>query len=63
MNPATATDIAVLRFWAFAGLRNGKRALMPEKCERGEPALAVMDARLIDVPGANFALGHASIRR
>jgi glutathione S-transferase len=38
--------IAVLRFWAFAGRLDANSALVPEKRERGEAALAVMDAHL-----------------
>jgi len=38
--------IAVLRFWAFAGLLEANAGAIPEKRERGEAALAVMDAHL-----------------
>jgi glutathione S-transferase len=38
--------VAVLRFWAHAGWLEEKRAQVPEKRERGEQALAVMDAHL-----------------
>jgi glutathione S-transferase len=38
--------IAVLRFWAFAGLLEANASSIPEKRERGEAALAVMDRHL-----------------
>jgi len=40
--------VAVLRFWAFAGLLDANRALVPDKRERGESALSVMNAHLAD---------------
>jgi len=49
-------NIAVLRFWAFAGLLEANRALVPEKRARGESALAVMDAHLAD---REFLVGDA----
>jgi len=38
--------IAVLRFWAFSGALERNAALVPEKRERGDAALAVMDQHL-----------------
>jgi glutathione S-transferase len=38
--------IAVLRFWAFAGLLAANASFVPEKRERGEAALTVMDRHL-----------------
>jgi glutathione S-transferase len=38
--------IAVLRFWAHAGLLEERRAELPERRRRGEEALAVMDGHL-----------------
>jgi len=38
--------VAVLRFWAFAGMLADKAAQVPEKRERGEAALAVMEQHL-----------------
>jgi glutathione S-transferase len=38
--------IAVLRFWAHAGQLEEKRSQVPEKRERGEQALAVMEGHL-----------------
>ena len=38
--------VAVLRFWAHAGWLEEKRAQVPEKRERGEQALAVMEGHL-----------------
>jgi glutathione S-transferase len=38
--------VAVLRFWAFAGMLEANAALVPEKRQRGEAALAVMEGHL-----------------
>jgi len=38
--------IAVLRFWTFAGWLEANAAAVPEKRERGEAALAVMERHL-----------------
>jgi glutathione S-transferase len=38
--------IAVLRFWAFSGALEKNAALIPEKRERGDAALAVMERHL-----------------
>jgi len=38
--------IAVVRFWAFAGMLDEKAAQVPEKRERGNAALAVMEQHL-----------------
>lgn len=47
--------IAVLRFWHFAGLLEGKDALLEEKVQRGYHALKVMEGHLC---GRTFFAGE-----
>ncbi|MEE9609117.1 MAG: glutathione S-transferase family protein [Myxococcota bacterium] len=48
--------IAVLRFWAHAGLLEDKRDAIPEKRERGYEALGVMESHLAE---RRFFVGEA----